>query len=478
MMTSRALRIVLPGAALLLAGASQAAPPDQVGDYAYSIPLTLQKDSGVAALRLPPSVYLNSRSALLNDLRVFDSDGDRVPFALLAPPAQTQRIVTSLPVRVFPLMTEGGGAAPSNLRLDIRTDRNGRLLSVASSTRPAAATTATTAASAAKILSGLILEIPPGEHPSTAPQLSALRFELPPGTRDYQAQLWLETSDDLQHWTPTSTAELAWLSNADAQSLSSNRMAFPPIRFRYARVSWRSGTPLVFARIVAESDGGAVVSAMDTVTLRPVPEKDGVSLVYRAGIAIPAERVGMEFSETNAILPAVLGTYRQIPNARRGHSHQLMFEPVLSTTFYRISQAGAERNSGDTAIRPTQAALWVARTQTGSAARPALRLSWSPSTLLFLANGNGPYQLAFGRSDAMRAALRPSQVAPGFSTEDLPDLPRAQPGELASHKEGAALAGTAFQTAILWTALLAGLALLAYFVHTLLRQMNRPDKTA
>lgn len=336
-MSSRTLRRMLFGAAMLLACASQAAPPDRIGDYAYAMPLALAKDSGVAALRLPRPVYLKSRSAQLNDVRVFDSAGNRVPFALLAPPVQTQRVVTGPPVRIFPLMTEGGAA---------------------------------------------------------------------------------------------------------------------------------------------ESVGKeTVVTAMDTVTLPPVLAKDGATLVYNASIAIPAERIGMAFSETNTILPVVLGTYVRTRRTRHGHLHQSVFEPVLRGTFYRISQAGAERNSGDIEIPPTHAEQWIARTQSGATARPALRLSWTPSTLLFLANGNGPYRLAFGRNDAPRAALRPSQVAPGFSPEELPELPQAQAGALAA-QHGVAAAGYAGHAAILWAALLAGIALLACFARTLLRQMNAADKAA
>eukprot|EP01034_Spumella_vulgaris_P030856 gene30856-38138_t len=447
--------------ALLLASACQAAATvDGAAGYSHSIPVSVQKDSGLAALRLPQQVYLGSRSISLDDLRVFDRNGAAVPFALLAPPAQTRTTVSDLPVRVFPLLTtQSGNESAAGARLDIRTDGSGRLLSVASSP-------ASPAASRQESLTHLILEIDAGKDTQGLPlPVSALRFELPTGTRSYSAQLWLETSSDLQHWEAAGAAELSWLSNADAQTLSNSRMGFQPARFRYARISWRSGAPLVFARIVAESESTADASPpMDTLTLQASVAKNGADLVYRSSIAIPAERIGMQFEAANAVFPVTLGRYESVPSRHRRRQPELFFVPVLNTTFYRISQDGVERKSDDAAITETHTETWVAKSGQGSATRPALRISWTPSTLLLLANGNGPYRLAFGRDGAENAALLPSQIAPGFNADELRNLPQAQTAHPAPQSAADGPQGKQAQqdsgsgpqrTAILWSVLLA-----------------------
>ncbi len=472
--------------ALLMAGACRAAAPAGSAEgYSHAIQVSVQKDSGLAALRLPQQVYLGSRSPSLDDLRVFDRHGAAVPFALLAPPAQARTTVTELPVRIFPLRSAasaGAGADAAGARLDIRTDGNGRLLSVAS-------VPAQPAPAAQQLLSNLILEIGERDARGNAPLISALRFELPPGTSNYTAQLWLETSNDLQHWEPACAAELSWLSNTDADTLTNNRMAFQPVPFRYARISWRSGTPLVFARIAAESSSSADAGpALDTIILQPTLASNGTDLMYRGSAAIPAERIGMQFDAANAVIPVTVGRYQMLPSRHRRRQPEWQFIPVLNTTFYRISQQGVERKSGDAAIAETHTDTWVAKTQRASTLQPALRVSWTPSTLLLLANGNGPYQLAFGRANAGNAAFQPSQLAPGFSEEELRALPQAQaalpaaqsgrsasgPSARASSASSAAsgASGATSRTAILWSVLLAGIALLAYFARTLLRQMN------
>jgi hypothetical protein len=468
--------------ALLMAGACRAAAPAGGAEgYSHAIQVSVQKDSGLAALRLPQQVYLGSRSPSLNDLRVFDRHGAAVPFALLAP-AQTPATVTELPVRIFPLRSAASiDAGAAGARLDIRTDGNGHLLSVAS-------VPAQPAPAAQQLLSNLILEIG-GERDAhgNAPLVSALRFELPSGTSNYTAQLWLETSNDLQHWEPACAAELSWLSNTDADTLTNNRMAFQPIPFRYARISWRSGTPLVFARIAAESSSMADAGPpLDTIILQPTVASNGTDLMYRSSVAIPAERIGMQFDAANAVIPVTVGRYQPLPSRHRRRQPEWQFIPVLNTTFYRISQQGVERKSGDAAIAETHTDTWVAKTQRASTLQPALRVSWMPSTLLLLANGNGPYQLAFGRANAGNAAFQPSQLAPGFSEEELRALPQAQAtlpaaqsGRSASGPSAPAppaASGATSRTAILWSALLAGIALLAYFARTLLRQMNDGGK--
>jgi hypothetical protein len=479
------LRLLLAATALTLAVAaparlaSAAAAGDRPQDYAYSLAVSVARDEGVTVLGLPQPVYRYAHSANLNDLRLFDRQGRSVPFAIVKPPGQVRTETTDLPVRVFPLTgPQSGGERPGGAQLDIRTDANGRLLSVSSQPDQSATP-------AVQGLSGLILDIGAAGTNGAAPALSALRFELPEGMRNYTAQLWLETSDDLQHWEAVCAVELNWMANADAQTLSNNRMPFEPARFRYARISWKQGTPLLFARVVAESMNNLTVPpARETLVLQPDAASKSKELVYRAGAAIPVEQVGMQFNEANAVLPVVLGHYEQVHSYRRNREPAWIFQSVLGTTFYRISQAGKDRQSGDAAIPITHAALWIARTQQATAMRPALRLSWTPGTLLFLANGNGPYQLAFGRDNAQGAALEVGQVAPGFSEGELRQLPRAQAAPLARQGPGGAAAETAnsgatpalLRSAALWTVLLAGTALLAYFARTLLRQMDGNKK--
>ena len=74
---------------VLMAGAALAAPgQDRPQDYGWSMPIQSPAGAGIVQLSLPREVYLHARSASLADLRLFDADGKRLPYAIGAPPAQ------------------------------------------------------------------------------------------------------------------------------------------------------------------------------------------------------------------------------------------------------------------------------------------------------------------------------------------------------------------------------------------------------
>lgn len=283
----------------------------------------------------------------------------------------------------------------------------------------------------------------------------------------------------MKRWDTVGAAELNWLVNHDAQLLSIDRLEFDPRRFRYARLSWRGGTPLRFATITAEqavrtdaAPAGEQLLLQATVGRRPQ------DLVYSVPPAIAPLKAGLQLSEANVVLGGVLGVYRELPARQAGQGPAWRFDPLVSSTFYRITQDGQVRGSGDLPVPQVHATQWVLRTEAPTASRPALRLSWLPATLVFLANGNGPYTLAVGRERATPAARGIDQVAPGFSAAELATLEQATAGP-AKRQEGggpkdavAALdAATSAQRRmiVLWGVLLLGVAVLGFMVWRLLR---------
>jgi hypothetical protein len=524
--------------------AGGAAPPESPAAYAWSIPVTVADDNGVHGLRLPAAVYLHARSAGLADLRLFDRRGLPVPYALRQPPTDTYTDARELPLRIFPLYRQPGAppslAAQGDFRLELRTDGDGRLLSVTSGGAPPR----TPAQGQSPVLETLVLDLGIPAR-ATPPTVTALRFAPPAGKATYTAEVWLEASDDLRNWRPLGAADLQWLSSTDGAILACDTLAFEPAQFRYARLTWRGGTPAIFAGISALSvNQRQSAPAMDNAVLAPMPGRVPGDLVYAAGIGLPVERAGMQFVTPNAVYAAMLGSYRdpapspaptQPPYQRshqhhhhlRGHLHrhhvhrvdqepvppatQDPFVPIASATFYDITQDGKRRRSGGVALPPTPLAQWVVRPYSPQYASmplsqaPQLQLSWTPATLLFLANGNGPYTLAFGRDHAPGMEHDLGHIAPGYTEKELRALPRAEagaarpavpagvvtatgtasavsaagtagaataPGEPArragaSHTQAAA---GATDHRLLWGVLLAGVGALAYLTVRLLKQ--------
>lgn len=462
------------------AAESEASTPtsDTPQDYTHTLPLTVSGKQGVVGFRLPQAVYLNAHSAGLNDLRVFDASGAKLAFALYEPPVQQQTTRRSLPVKIFPVKSNRQASSGDAIDLDIQTAADGTLLSVKtkSSKKPAAG-------DAQAPLAGLVLDArQPGDSDGSArPMIDALRFTLPAGRNTYSAQVWLEVSDDLKRWDTIGAAELSWLVNSDTQTLANDRLEFEPRSFRYARLTWRGGEPLQFASISAESVApGNAAPALDTLLLQAAPGKQAQDLLYQAGLALPVEKIGLQFTEQNVVLPAAIGSYRELPSRQIGQPTTWQFDPFTRATFYQITQDGQTRRSGDIAVPLAHQAQWVLRPQAATAAKPVLRLSWQPATLVFLAGGNGPYTLAFGRDKVKAATLELAQVAPGFNTAELLKLEQATAGALQVRQGGPAddsnalSAGMSAQTRmwVLWGVLLFGVAVLGAMGWRLFKQMK------
>lgn len=469
-------------AALACGTALAQTTPDQPSNYGWSMPVAVPAGAGVARLPLPKEVYLHARTANLADVRLLDSDGQRLPFAISTPPAQANTQRSSIAARIFPVTgSAAGGGGLQNV--EIRTGSDGQLLSVSASAGGGTAT-------AGKTLQALILDI--GQQ-APGSRIGALRFTPPANAGDYSAQVLLEVSDDLKQWDGVGTTTLNWLSNSDTQTLANDSIAFAPRAFRYARLSWQDGQPLVFAAIAAQAVSETEAAPpRASIVLQGVAGKQANEWRYATPIAIPADGIALQFAQANVVLPVTLGVYRQnnyVPQ-RRLHLHRQTrpaqgeyFDPLLSTSFYRISDAGKERVSGELAMPVVQTTQWILRPQTEGTALPAsapsLRLGWTPETLVFLAGGKPPYRLVFGKADAQPVAQPLSQVAPGYRDGELQALPIATVGALTARAGAADVAlarqdkGPPWRLAALWAALLLGVGVLGFFAWRLLSQMKQ-----
>lgn len=464
-------------AALLLVcwtplASAQQNPTDQPADYSHAMPLTISGKNAVVQLRLPQAVYLNARSADLRDLRVFDAAGKVVPFAIRQSAVQSQASRRQLPVTIFPVM-QGASDATKN-DFEIKTSADGSVTSI-TSRHPGPA-----AGAPSDRLGALVLDLG-----KAAPAIDALAFALPDGRSNYHAQVELEASDDLRSWESLGFSNLSWLVNGEGRALTSNRIEFAPRAFRYARVTWQAGTPLLFASIVAESQTTTQLPpAMESITIPPAPGKFKDDVFYATPIAVPVRRVNLQFGERSAVLPGVLGHYVELPAVKGTSTTRWDFRPRLEATFFQFVQGGAQRKSGDIIVDAVHEANWVARSSALAQVQPSLRLSWTPDTLVFMAAGPGPYSLNFGRSGATSAQLGIAQVAPSFSAQELLAVEQAVVGQLkaasgkAIDESDAQAAGKAakHRMLMLWGVLLLGVAVLGVMAWKLIGQMKADDQ--
>lgn len=443
--------------ALALPAQAAGPVPDTPAQYTHTLPVAFQGSGALMQLRLPPAVYLHARSATLDDVRLFDRHGHPVPFALTMPLAQRGSHHTVTPAKVFALPAD---ATATDATLAVRTTQDGALVSVR--TRPG---------QPAPGLAALLIDLGP-PTPDQAPA-TALVFAPPAGMINYSARVTLEASDDLQEWHIITEAPLNWLSNSASDTLTNNRIAFGARSVRYLRVRWRAGKPAMFAGIAAERDtADAPASVPDTLT---VPAQAGVfagDLVYPVGVAVPVRTIGMPLDQAGVVIPSEVGHYIALAGGR------WQFEPLLRTTFYRIVQDGAVRTPPDTSTTPLSVDRLVIRPTTPLAIRPALRIGWLPTTMVFAAREAGPYTLAVGRPGARSGQMPLADIAPGYHGPELLKLQAATPGPaVVQTPVPAQEAGAVGRTAVLWGVLLLGVLVVAIMTWKLVLQLRAgPDR--
>ncbi|WP_395408764.1 DUF3999 family protein [Pseudoduganella sp. UC29_106] len=162
-------------------------------------------------------------------------------------------------------------------------------------------------------------------------------------------------------------------------------------------------------------------AAVESLLLPAQAGREARDLQYAKPPGVPATRAGLQFDGGAVVLPATLGRYRE--QARKG---RIWFEPVLRTTFYRLERDGKPYESADILVPSYLGDRWVLRFDQPPAASPALRVSWQPATLVFVAGGTAPYSLAVGRDKAVSAERAMSDVAPGFKEAELRSLEQAR----------------------------------------------------
>lgn len=508
----RAWPLALAG--LLLASMAQGAPrreaapaeppPLQLKDFAVQRPLTISGHDGVVQLTLPADAYPQINDPQMRDVRVFNARGEAMAFAWHTPVGTPQVADRQSATAIFPV--RGATAAPAEgVEVSVTTRHDGTIIA-AHSRQAGAAPSGAAGDPEGRGLQALILDLGPDADDET---LLTLLFEPPAQAQDedYRADLTVDVSTDLKQWDRVATAPVMWLRGVPAQAaapLVQDRIDLHGLvagHPRYARIQWLRGEPALFKQVqVLRRKSVEAPPRLEELVIepRPGPRHAPQDWVYRAPPALAALQVGLRMPEANTVLPAAIGAYE----APAAPGRMPLFDSVTQNTFFRLTQAGQERLSGLVAISPQAHAEWVVRPlrpPAGGAAAsvpplppaqaPRLVLRWQPATLVFAAQGPGPFVLALG---ATKPWGRPadtvlSQVAPGFSTSELQKLETAQVGagatvvaasapmdEPAAH--GAVPAGR--HRLVLWGVLLAGFGVLSFMCWTLYRQINaKPSDT-
>ena len=446
-------RTLACAAAMLLALGASAQQLSRA-DFAYALPLQVDEGAPLHRVTVPLAVYQHTRRADLSDLRVLNSAGETVPYALRSPPGDATRERSPVALAHFPLHGDPVRATQAielrvragDAEIELRRDGPDVLRAPMS----------------AYLLDGRALEDP----------VKALTLQWPAGTTDFSVTIEVEASDDLASWrTVVAAAPLANLEFA-GQRLVRNRIEFSPVQAKFLRLSWPESTPApVLENVIAQpADTRVEAERIDLRVPGTASTETAGEFAFDLGAHVPVERVQLELPQPNTIANVSLF-------ARNAGDRP--WELAAQGVAYRLVAAGGEVTNAPFAVGRRQARHWRLQVSPDGgglgAGAPQLLVQWVPHDVVFAARGTPPFELVYGSASATAAAVPLSSFTSAQVDNRSLQLAVARPGEeaVAGGTERIDREPIAWRTIVLWGVLILAVAVLAWMALRLSRQMAK-----
>lgn len=418
-------------------------------DFAYRMQVAVSADAAAYRVTLPLAVYQKVTHADLSDLRVFNANGEQVPFAIERPATSTvSNAATPLPL--FPLSGDSG-ATPDALRVTIESGKSA--INVQAAGQPSDSDRVTT-----YLVDGRAMEQP----------VAALRLEWPPDAADFAGRLKVEASDTLADWrTVAAAAPIANL-HAHTERLVEPRLEISPGKAKYWRLSWVGGAaPFVLTSVLAEPARQTVEARHQSLSISATEAGHTPGdFEYALHARLPVDRINLQLPDTNTVVEVGLAS-----RARMSEEWHL----VRSCGFYRLKGDGGELRNGPIAIPLNTDPYWMIHSDPNSGGfgkvAPRLVVEWVPHEVVFVARGAAPFYLAYGSiatqtAAAVSLALLPKNLS--IATASLSD-PETLGGD---ERLRLPPAPYAWKAAFLWVVLIGAAGLLAWMAFRLSKDVK------
>lgn len=373
---------------------------DLPDDFASHTPLTLSGEGPWYRLELPLAVQLNARQGNLNDVRVFNADGQAQPYALTVgqPPGEEDQ--TPVAVKWFPLYNSDD-AKDAEPKIRVERTTTGTLVEV----QPQGEIEA-----GEEILRGWLLDT----SAITGP-LDRLVLDWSAEREGFQ-RFSIEASDDLQHWKRWGEGQVARLSFAD-ELVEQRVVTLPGRNARYLRLLWttpQTAPTLTSAQLISTRPG--VMPLSWSPSINGSVEKPGV-YVWQLPVALPLERMKVAIAQPNSLAPATL-------YGRRDNTAP--WQLIDSGLLYRLTQNGQDVVQDEMELPGdvVQQLKLEVDDRGGGLGNDAPKLSFAvrATQLVFLGRGAPPYSLAIGNATIKGANLPLSTLVPGVTPDKLAAL--------------------------------------------------------
>lgn len=432
------------------------AEPISKNDFAYAIPLEIsQQDKSFYQFELPVSVYEHVVRDDLGDIAIFNQEGQLVPSQIQLAIVNLKTLETNIPF--FPIY--------DNLPIDeqvkmqlLKTDGHSTLQ--VTSKLPSKTT---------KQLTSYIMDTQSIKDNT----VSSLNLNWRTMQNNWIVKVSLKTSDDLLNWReiPNSLTSLSQV-NYRGQSIINKTINVSFTAGKYLMLTWE-GKELPFEVIsIFIQTRKDELPPMQWKTLTPEKRQTSQkSLHYETGGVMSVSAVNLEFPESLPPFKALLYSRKQRDQPWQSQKMGLFYQvKVDDTVISNPSIPLRAQIDSHWRVKPLNDQMLLSE-------QIKMKIGWYPARVTFIAQGSGPYLLAFGSANVVNQSTALEQIIDNLKEQGKEINPGTVTlGEmqtLAGEQALKAKVNVAEVTrkVILWLILICGLALVFFMASSLYKKV-------
>jgi len=434
------------------------AAPYSVEDFSHRATLSDAKTS-LRQIEIPQTLYEKMKRRDYGDLRVFSADGQIVPHQFKQ---SSQRVDSKreIPLVFYPFSKEQA-ANPSNIQVIINQKAGEQNLQINQQVAKSG--------KASKTNEYKYIIENQGQSGKKALKLCKLQLNWEQNKASSIISFRLESSDQLHNWHMLSRKLTVSKLDYNGSQLIHDTVNFSCTSQKYLRLTWLQSeqkTKLTQIKGLYTQKGEQQIQWKSFG--KPSYSKDENAWLFESNII-------SEVSKLEFIAPQDGLLYKGTLYSRNNEKGEWRYRRDVSQ--YRLNMGDTTLQSNPVSFSPTSDRYWKmtlkAEGQLSENQLPEIRAGWKPKRLYFLAQGNGPFVLAFGNSKV--------KSQQNSSLTDLIDSIRQTGASIdvvstgkivSSGKTFTAESETPWKLILLWLVLILGTALMGFMAFRLFKQMN------
>lgn len=413
--------------------------------------------SSLRQLELSSEVLERLQRRDLGDLRVFNSAGQAVPHTIRSSVVEESQ--NYLPLVFYPFNKEQS-ADPASIRIYVQQQKSAQQVSIKSD-----------AAQSSPQISNEFQYIIENTLSKNAPSklLCSLKLDWQQPKPSMILPLSISSSDDLQNWSVVARQKtISRLNYADAELIRA-RIEIPCTTAPYLRLRWLKPQQKVQLKTIEGEYRQAGYRKMQWQRLGKPEQNEAGEWLFENNSAASMHSILLKAPQEGFL-------YKGMLLSRNSDSEKWRKRSLI--TQYRLKLSDQELISDPVTLHQANERYWKIKFPVGTryseSQLPEIEVSYPQLQLIYLAQGEAPYTLAFGSSvvfaessNGIRSLLKTVE-----DTGNQPDeVTMLQIREVTDKR--VIEKQIPWKLIALWVILLIGTALMAYMAHSLYRQMNR-----